>query len=498
MRIEKTYLLEKVSMINILEMYNISYKKIGKNYMALCPFHNDHHASLQIYKDKKTGRQKYCCFSCQSKGDIFTFVREYEKVLGRPEPNFIQTMKIIADYFKIDGAELLKGQETSEMLEGQKKAASGSALLGFHQLFSYYRNSNEAQMEFARIFPELLDLEKSFDMFEIGYCPDNVKVLEQFQKAKKIDLQECLQSKLFLNKDNKITSSYLGRMIFPLKDSNNNLICFIGRSIREDAPANYVFPQKNSAGKTCDFLFGLDQVRKNNPSEIILTNNVMDVIVGNSMGFNTMISSIKRTLTDQQRTTLVELCPNKITFLLERNGYEPESVLNEIRFFKKNGIRTEVLDLNRLKRPEKPQNLLEAAKSNVTKEEMEASKISGMEYYFQNTLCKDLKDPETISLKFEKLQKEGMIQDQRDAYCFYETASNVLGKEVSEMKQLCDFKQSKMEVKLSKETVLEWFKKEGAQKSLTAGQQESLLKELKELCSNEYNQKKECLMAKDM
>ena len=51
----------------------------GGVYKAVCPFHNDTRPSLQV--DPKW--QNFRCWSCGKKGDVFTFVSEFEKVTFR-------------------------------------------------------------------------------------------------------------------------------------------------------------------------------------------------------------------------------------------------------------------------------------------------------------------------------------------------------------------------------------------------------------------------------
>ena len=51
----------------------------GHIFKAVCPFHNDTRPSLQI--DPQW--QNYKCWSCGKKGDVFTFVSEFEKVTFR-------------------------------------------------------------------------------------------------------------------------------------------------------------------------------------------------------------------------------------------------------------------------------------------------------------------------------------------------------------------------------------------------------------------------------
>ena len=48
----------------------------GKNYLCVCPFHDDHSPSMSVSEEK----QIYKCFSCGATGNVFTFVSEYENI----------------------------------------------------------------------------------------------------------------------------------------------------------------------------------------------------------------------------------------------------------------------------------------------------------------------------------------------------------------------------------------------------------------------------------
>ena len=50
--------------------------KKGKSYACVCPFHDDHNPSMSISVDK----QIYKCFVCGAGGNVFSFVKDYEKI----------------------------------------------------------------------------------------------------------------------------------------------------------------------------------------------------------------------------------------------------------------------------------------------------------------------------------------------------------------------------------------------------------------------------------
>ncbi|MCA9055111.1 MAG: hypothetical protein KDA75_14820, partial [Planctomycetaceae bacterium] len=51
----------------------------GREFIGLCPFHDDHNPSMHVYPDRQTFR----CWVCDTGGDCFTFVMEELKIAFR-------------------------------------------------------------------------------------------------------------------------------------------------------------------------------------------------------------------------------------------------------------------------------------------------------------------------------------------------------------------------------------------------------------------------------
>lgn len=64
---------ERLSITDVLSSY-IKLEQAGANFKARCPFHNEKTPSFFISPDRGT----YYCFGCGLKGDIFSFVEQFE------------------------------------------------------------------------------------------------------------------------------------------------------------------------------------------------------------------------------------------------------------------------------------------------------------------------------------------------------------------------------------------------------------------------------------
>jgi DNA primase len=85
-------------MISVLEYYSIDYQESGDGrYKAICPFHTDHHPSLEIYTDNDSGQDSWCCYPCDLNGDCFRFIQQQTA-------NHSEAVKVAQNIIKSSGA----------------------------------------------------------------------------------------------------------------------------------------------------------------------------------------------------------------------------------------------------------------------------------------------------------------------------------------------------------------------------------------------------------
>ncbi|WHP38980.1 MAG: CHC2 zinc finger domain-containing protein [Mollicutes bacterium] len=101
----------KIGIFAIINEY-INLKRKGKDYVALCPFHEDKHPSLLVSEKK----QIFKCFSCNTGGGAVKFVMLYENL------NYQKALKIISkkhqitiENFSYESQE--HSEQTKKMLE---------------------------------------------------------------------------------------------------------------------------------------------------------------------------------------------------------------------------------------------------------------------------------------------------------------------------------------------------------------------------------------------
>ena len=82
---------QSVDIVDVIGNY-LPLEKKGRNYVTICPFHNDTHPSMSISPEK----QIFMCFVCHHGGNVFTFLQDYLKI------SYIEAVKMVASMGHVD------------------------------------------------------------------------------------------------------------------------------------------------------------------------------------------------------------------------------------------------------------------------------------------------------------------------------------------------------------------------------------------------------------
>ena len=97
----------RADIVDVISAYLPSVQKKGRNFVAVCPFHDDHDPSMQINKEK----QIFNCFVCHSSGDVFSFVQKYDKC------SFEEAVRKVCEIINFDDPRLHKKSYTKPVDE---------------------------------------------------------------------------------------------------------------------------------------------------------------------------------------------------------------------------------------------------------------------------------------------------------------------------------------------------------------------------------------------
>ncbi len=267
----------------------IKIEKAGKAYKAKCPFHNEKTASFFISPD----RGGYYCFGCGAKGDMFSFVEQFEGL------DFKGTLKVLADRA---GVEIRFESKSANDSEKDK-------LFGLMEdATKYYESELNKSAEAKNYLLKRGLKEQTIKDFRIGFAPQGWRNLHDHLLYKKYPVSLLDKAGLIKKAEEKKDSFYdrfRGRVMFPIADSSGRIIAFSGRILVDDGKsAKYINSPETPLFDKSGVMFGLDRaksyIRRQDYS--ILVEGQMDLIMSHQAGVRNTVASSGTALTDSTVT----------------------------------------------------------------------------------------------------------------------------------------------------------------------------------------------------
>ena len=274
---------ERLNIVDLLGTY-IKLEKAGKNMKARCPFHNEKTPSFFVSPD----RDSYYCFGCGAKGDIFTFVQEFEGL----------------DFF---GALKLLAERTGVTLErtGFEKKDEKEAIFNALEAATQFFESNLPKSNSAVKYLEKRGLtEKTIKDWRIGFVADDWRTLYDYLAARKFSDSEIEQAGLIKRNERSFYDRFRGRIMFPIRDSAGRVVAFTGRILPENddgKSAKYLNSPETAVFNKSRILYGFDMaklaIKKFDYSVIV--EGQMDIIMCHQAGFQNVVATSGTALTPE-------------------------------------------------------------------------------------------------------------------------------------------------------------------------------------------------------
>ncbi len=264
---------ERLSIEEVVSSY-MTLIRVGSNLKGRCPFHNEKTPSFFV----STDRGNYYCFGCGAKGDIFTFVEEFEGL------DFKGALKLLADRAGVP----LENYNPKEESEKEKlyRAMDEST-----KYFSDNLLKNKEALEYLKL-RGLKD--ESIKDFRIGFAKNDWRELYFHLQKKGFTDMEIEKAGLAKKSEKGFYDRFRGRIMFPISDSSGRVIAFSGRLFIDDGKsAKYLNSTDTPIFSKSSVLYGLDKakesIRKNNFS--ILVEGQMDLVLSHQAGFKNTIAA---------------------------------------------------------------------------------------------------------------------------------------------------------------------------------------------------------------
>ncbi len=279
-------------------------RKQGKNFVGLCPFHNDKKPSFSV----NPAKQIYKCFSCGAGGDVLRFVQQQDHL------SFAETVQKLAQRYRIpvENRSPQQQQAYERQRTHQEQLHEVLAMAAdFYQHALYAPMGDPARRYLAKrnLLPETIQ------QFQIGFAPPGWQALTDYlvnqkkQPVKMLDQAGLITAR---SSGSGWYDRFRHRIMLPIWDGRGQIIGFGGRSLGEEQPKYLNSPETELFNKS-QVLYGLNFARDAiaKADQALVVEGYFDVIALHQAGIQNVVASMGTALTSEQTKQLLRYSDKK-------------------------------------------------------------------------------------------------------------------------------------------------------------------------------------------
>ena len=303
------YIFDNIDIVSLVSEY-VKLEKRGQNYLGLCPFHNEKTPSFTVSPEKKIAH----CFGCGKGGNIFQFVSLIENI------TYNQAIAKLGTRLGLD-IESNDNKEASYDLNNELDIM----YYGHRLLADYYNyillNTKEAEDSLKYLLDRGLS-EDVIKHFNLGYAPRDNNIALNFFNSNKINLDLMVEAGLLGKNDNgDYYDVFKDRVMFPIKNNQNQVVAFSGRTMSSDKSVpKYYNTHETKIFEKRTVLYNYSDARSfiAKENEVILCEGYMDVIKAHQNGMKNAVALMGTNIDNNKLKEVLSLV-KKITLSLDND-----------------------------------------------------------------------------------------------------------------------------------------------------------------------------------
>lgn len=337
MRIEQSVINEIKDKTDILDLVSeyVKLEKRGRNYIGLCPFHDEKTPSFTVSEDKQICH----CFGCKKGGNVFQFTQEIKDL------SFVEAVKELGERLNISVDIGNSSDYTSQI------ASDDLAMIEMHELMNeYYQYALLKTVEGEDALSYLKNRGFTEELIKtrgIGYAPNHTHFCHDFLQQKGYDIELAYEAGLLSRNEENFSyfDRFRDRIMFPLKNAQGRIVGYSARTHNNQEP-KYLNSPETPIFQKRRLLYNLDQARKyiRKNDEAILLEGFMDVIKSDSSGLKPVIASMGTALSDEHITVLKKLTSH-ITLMFDGDFAGQEATIKTGQHLLQQGLNVFVVQL---------------------------------------------------------------------------------------------------------------------------------------------------------
>lgn len=323
-------ILKHADIVDVIASY-INVIKKGRNYVAVCPFHDDKNPSMMISKEK----QIFKCFVCGTGGNAITFIQKYENI------SFENAVKKLAELIGYKDARLnIKSTASKQEEANAPLYVTCEELTKFYMMTLLAKEGEEGKKYLTERFID----DEVIKQFRIGFCPNNPLISIKYLQAKNCTLKDIETIGVAGHSNGQYVDKNAGRVVFPLTDINGKVVGYSARKINNSDEAKYVNSPETPLFQKGNIIYNYANAKKTARLDgyCYLLEGFMDVIALYRAGVKSAVALMGTALTMQQ-VNLLKRLNVEIRLCLDSDNPGQMATLKAIELFDKSNVKYRIV-----------------------------------------------------------------------------------------------------------------------------------------------------------
>ncbi|MBX3386484.1 MAG: DNA primase [Phycisphaeraceae bacterium] len=356
---------------------HVALKPKGREFIGLCPFHNDHAPSMYVVPSK----QIYHCFSCGAGGNAIDFTMNYHKM------PFLEALEYLAQRA---GVTLTPRRPERPVARDERGGVIGRAeLLESNARASVFFRTILGHAEHGRAARELIARRgisaEMVESFGLGASPDRWDGLSSTIAAKSWSAEAFVQAGLLKP---RATGGYFdmfrNRLMFPIHDQAGRVIAFGARRINDEEEPKYLNSPESPVFNKSSTLYGLHQAARaiHSTRTAIVTEGYMDTIACHQAGVTNAVATLGTALTEGNARILRRLC-DTVYLLFDGDAAGIKAAERAVAVFFAEPVDVRIAVLSSVTDAKDPDELLKRENGRAILDSVLAKALDPLELMFQ-------------------------------------------------------------------------------------------------------------------
>ena len=319
---------EKTAIVDLVSEF-VTLAKRGKNFMGLCPFHQEKTPSFSVSPEKNIAK----CMSCGEGGSPINFYKKIKNI------SFEESAAILAERA---GIKIKTAKKQADPFE--KSYALMKEVAHFYQF--NLLNSEKGQEALKYLIQRQMT-DESIKHFMLGYAPSYGQTLYNVLKDKGFAVSDMISLGVVKQADDgSYYDLFSDRVIFPITNPKGDVVGLSGRTLSPKDPVKYINSPETPIFKKGQLLYhfyeALPDIRK--AKQVILYEGFFDVISSYQADIKQSVATMGTALTKEQ-ARLIKSMTDSIIIAYDGDQAGLKAADHAIPILEKERLKVEVLTI---------------------------------------------------------------------------------------------------------------------------------------------------------